>query len=177
MRLLALTLATLLKPSLTIAQTETKPPDFCYVAQVALIVEAVDNYRFDRVVVDGIRTLPAAPDATAGNCEPKSAEVAATMRRRVDAQLDSTRVEPPRVRSNIQIRHARVDVVQSEIRRLATKAREHRGAFVRVELVQIDEVDDRHALPRLSIDDTDARDCAAANVKLEQARAKFRWAC
>jgi hypothetical protein len=157
------------------------PPEACFVAAVAMIVEDVADYRFHRVVVAGIRKFDLESGAASGDCTPRNAAVPAVMRHAIDKALDSINLKPPTVRANVELHHTSLEVVQSEIARIAVRAREHAGDFVRVEVVPLDASalvgSEEVALPRLAKDDADATACASDNLRLARAGATRRWAC
>ena len=103
------------------------------------------------------------------------------MRRDIETHLEGEVVKAPRTRATISIGHASLDVVRSQISRLAALARDHRGTFVRVEVVGAgawsQSASDVIPLPRLMDNDQAAAECAADNVRLEREGAKHRWAC
>jgi hypothetical protein len=157
------------------------PPEACYVAQIGVIVSDATDFRYHRVVTAGIRRLTPAPDATDGDCRPRDPSILDVMRRDIETHLEGEIVKPPRTRATITIGHASLEVVRSQITRLAALARDHRGAFVRVEVVGAGQwsksPSDVIALPRLMDDEQAAAECAADNVRLEREGAKHRWAC
>ena len=157
-------------------KAQTAPPQSCYVAQVAIVVDDVADFKYHRVVIAGIRQLDAASAATAGNCESRDIGAIAAMRTAVEARFDSSVIKPPHLRTTIELRHADLNVVRSEIVRLARLAYNRAGSFTRVEHVSVGTAPEL-ALPRLSSDDTATEACSKDNAALERTGAKFRWAC
>jgi hypothetical protein len=158
----------------------TAPGEACYVAELAVIVDDVADFKYHRVVVSGIRRFEATRDV-AGNCEPRDAMAVNAMKRAVEQRLDSVRVAPRQMRTTIALQHTSLDFIKSQIVRFATLAREHAGTFKRVEVVSVNVPgaprSEELPLPRLATSDADAAACASDNAGLVRAGATFLWAC
>jgi hypothetical protein len=161
-----------------------QPPQGCFVATVAVIVDSVRDVRdikYHRMAVSGIRKLEPAADASEMGCEPRDAVVLAEMRRAVESRFQGVVIVPPKAQFTYTLRHSTIEVVRNEIKRLAAVARQHSGSFTRVEVVPLDVPEAPRSrelpLPALTASEAEAAACNTDNAALARAGAKYRWAC
>lgn len=160
------------------------PPEACFVAAIAVIVDDVKDIKdikYHRMVVAGIRKLEPAPDASEEACEPRDGTVPMVLRQSAEARFRGVMIMPPQVQRTYALRSASIEIVRTEIKRFALAARQHSGSFTRVELVHVDTPEAPRSgelpLPALASSDAEAASCSAENKTLEREGAKYRWAC